>query len=154
MVSGNNGDVFVVFNLFTKVDFLVVIGSKALSIFEDQFTAVRCCEVCKVGKKIRGKALFRPVASGTRKQRFSAQYVLEDTTHSMNEESWLETFSEVSTFNSVFLYGFFGNLHSNFHKNSVSIAVKKSQPSQFLGILHRTDHTGGIACLGLAECEL
>ena len=37
MVSGNNGDVFVVFNLFTKVDFLVVIGSKALSIFEDQF---------------------------------------------------------------------------------------------------------------------
>ena len=38
MVSGNNGDVFVVFNLFTKVDFLVVIGSKALSIFEDQFT--------------------------------------------------------------------------------------------------------------------
>ena len=39
MVSGNNGDVFVVFNLFTKVDFLVVIGSKALSIFEDQFTS-------------------------------------------------------------------------------------------------------------------
>ena len=37
MVSGNNGDVFVVFNLFTKVDFLVVIGSNALSIFEDQF---------------------------------------------------------------------------------------------------------------------
>ena len=33
MVSGNkfNGDVFVVFNLFTKVDFLVVIGSKALT---------------------------------------------------------------------------------------------------------------------------
>ena len=40
MVSGNNGDVFVVFNLFTKVDFLVVIGSKALSIFEDQFKDV------------------------------------------------------------------------------------------------------------------
>ena len=117
-------------------------------------TAVRCCEVCKLGKKIRDKALFRPVASGTRKQRFLAQYVLEDATHSMNEESWLETFSEFSTFNSVFLYGFLGNLHSNFHKNSVSIAVKKSQPSQFLGILHRTDHTGGIACLGLAECEL
>ena len=103
------------------------------------------------------------MASGTRKQRFLAQYVLEDATHSMNEESWLETFSEFSTFNSVFLYVFFlgiciqiffGNLHSNFHKNSVSIAVKKSQPSQFLGILHRTDHTGGIACLGLAECEL
>ena len=38
VVSGTNSYVFVVFNFFTKVDFLVVIGSNALSIFEDQFT--------------------------------------------------------------------------------------------------------------------